>query len=116
MIWGDSPGHVNLPVMWPPGHLVEGHLEAHGQSQREGEHASDHIRRVALLLHGVEGRAGPPAGGRGGRDVRVGPVGCVVIGTGVLVQPVARVLAAKAVVAGAAAVDEGAPGAVEGNV
>lgn len=50
------------------------------------------------------------------RDLRVGPDGGLVVGAGVLVQSVPLVLAAEPVVAGTAAVDVAALGAVEGAV
>jgi len=55
-------------------------------------------------------------GGRGGGDLGGRPLGGLVVVARVLVQPAARVLAAEAVVAGAAAVDVGSLGAVEGDV
>lgn len=58
--------------------------------------------RVRLVAHG-----------HGDRDLRVGPVGRLVVVAGFLVQPVPLVLAAEPVVAGAAAVDVAALGAVE---
>lgn len=135
-----SPGHVDVPVARAPRHLAEGNPHAHRHHQREGDHASDHVGRAegggrggvrdrrftlarapaaspaVLLLQRLEVGVGLDAHGDRDRHRRVGPDGGVVVVAGVLVQPVALVLAAEAVVAGAAAVDVAVLGAVEGVV
>lgn len=68
---------------------------------------------AAMLLERLEVRVGLVAGRYSDRDLWVRPDGRLVVGAGLLVQSVPLVLAAKAVVAGAAAVDVAAPGAVE---
>lgn len=68
------------------------------------------------MLKSLKVRVGLVARGHGDGDLRVGPDWRLVVGTGVLVQPVPLVLAAEPVVAGSAAVDVAALGAVEGAV
>lgn len=66
-----------------------------------------------MLLKCLEVRVGLVACRYGDRDLWVGPDGRLVVGARVLVQSVPLVLAAEPVVAGAAAVDVAALGAVE---
>lgn len=69
-----------------------------------------------MLLERLKVRVGLVPHGHGDGLLRVGPHGGDVVVAGVLVQPVPLVLAAEAVVAGAAAVDVAALGAVERGV
>lgn len=71
---------------------------------------------AVLQRDGLEARVGLVARRLGDGHLLLGPHRRVVVGAGVLVQPVPLVLAAEAVVAGAAAVDVAAFGAVEGAV
>ena len=71
---------------------------------------------AVLQRERLEVRVGLVPGGRGGGDLRVGPHRGLVVVAGLLVQPAPLVLAAEAVVAGAAAVDVASFGAVEGGV
>lgn len=68
---------------------------------------------AVLLLERLKVRIRLVAHGHSDGDLRVGPDGGVVVVAGFLVQPAPLVLAAETVVAGAAAVDVAALGAVE---
>lgn len=93
---------------------MEGHLNAHGHSHREGDHTADDIHRVIRLLpEGVEVRVGAEVEGDGDRRRGFGPNRRVVVVAGILVQAVASMLTAEAIVAGPTTVYEIVFGAVK---